>query len=145
MNQPIASVQHLKIKIKSKSKKCTRIKKLRRKLRLFQGGRQRLCCTWPDIRGTTLLQYINRLAWTCQLNWQIECGIDRYVDRIVYPDWYVASIDMWAGSFILIGRWNWSLRGLLSTTWPCNRIRDIALDVTWESIVTRSPVDDVAL
>ena len=29
-------------KIKSKNGTCTRIKKLRRKLRLFQGGRQRL-------------------------------------------------------------------------------------------------------
>ena len=36
-----------------------------------------------------------------------------------------------------------SLRGLLSTTWPCDRIRDVALNVTWGSLVTRSPVDDV--
>ena len=41
-------------------------------------------------------------------------------------------------------RGNRSLRGLLSTTWPCDRIGDIALDVTWGSLVTRSPVDDVA-
>ena len=41
-------------------------------------------------------------------------------------------------------RGNRSLRGLLSTTWPCDRIRDVALDVTWGSLVTRSPVDDVA-
>ena len=42
-----------------------------------------------------LLKYINRLAWTCPLNGQIECGFDRYVGRIVFPDWYVESIDMW--------------------------------------------------
>ena len=47
-----------------------------------------------------------RQEWTCPLNGQIESGIDRYVGRIVYPDWYVESIVMWAGSFILIGMWN---------------------------------------
>ena len=39
MNQPIASVQHLKREINSKNEICTRIKRMRRKLRLFQGGR----------------------------------------------------------------------------------------------------------
>ena len=44
--------------------------------------------------GGARAQYIDRLAWTCRLNRQIECGIDRYVGRVVYPDWYVESIDM---------------------------------------------------
>ena len=42
---------------------------------------------------------------------QIECGIDRKVGRVVYPDRYVGSILVWAGSFILIGMWNRSIRG----------------------------------
>ena len=117
------------------------------------------------------------------------------MDRIVYPVWYVETTVTWAGSFFLIGRWNGSLRDLLSTTWSCKKVpgryighyvgidryevscrqrglvtgsgtlhwmlrwdrslrgflstpwpcKDVALDVTWESIVTRSPVDDVAL
>ena len=55
--------------------------------------------------------YVYILALTCQLNWQIGCGIDRYVGRIVYPDWYVESIDMWIRTFILIGMWDRPLRG----------------------------------
>ena len=104
--------------------------------------------------GATIYIYIYILAWTCQLNWQIECGIDRYVGRVVYPDWYVESIVVWAKSFILIGVWNRPLRGQgrLSwlvggidrfvgrpanpdwyggsiVTWLCTRIGGVALDV----------------
>ncbi len=32
--------------------------------------------------------------------------------KIVFPDWYVESIDMWIRTFILIGMWIRSLRGL---------------------------------
>ena len=56
-----------------------------------------------------------RLAWTCPLNGQIEGGIDRCVGRDVFPDWLVELIVVWAGSFILIGLWNRSLRGLTSS------------------------------
>ena len=31
--------------------------------------------------------------------------------RIVYPDWYVESIDMWVRMFILIGMWGRPLPG----------------------------------
>ena len=58
---------------------------------------------------------INILAWTCPLNGQIEGGIDRCVGRDVFPDWLVELILVWAGSFILIGLWNRSLRGLTSS------------------------------
>ena len=60
----------------------------------------------------TLAQYMYRQAWTCPLNGQIECGIDRCVGRVVYPDWYVESIVVWVRSFVLIGVWNRPLRGL---------------------------------
>ena len=33
--------------------------------------------------------------------------------RIVYPDWYVEWIEMWARSFILIGMWNRLSCGLM--------------------------------
>ena len=59
--------------------------------------------------------YIYILAWTCPLNGQIEGGIDRCVGRDVFPDWLVELIVVWAGSFILIGLWNRSLRGLTSS------------------------------
>ena len=35
--------------------------------------------------------------------------------RNVFPDWLVELIVVWAGSFILIGLWNRSLRGLTSS------------------------------
>ena len=35
--------------------------------------------------------------------------------RDVFPDWLVELIVVWAGSFILIGLWNRSLRGLTSS------------------------------
>ena len=60
--------------------------------RIPDPGTRKRCYRSP---GGPWAQYINRLAWTCPLNGQIECGIDRYVGRIVYPDWYVESIDMW--------------------------------------------------
>ena len=41
----------------------------------------------------------------------LMCGIDRYVGRIVFPDWLVESIVMWARSFILIGTWIRSICG----------------------------------
>ena len=35
--------------------------------------------------------------------------------RDVFPDWLVELIVVWTGSFILIGLWNRSLRGLTSS------------------------------
>ena len=46
-----------------------------------------------------------RATRACPLNGQIECGIDRYVGKIVHPDWYVESIEKWIRTFILIGMW----------------------------------------
>ena len=51
-----------------------------------------------------------KLAWTCRLNRQIECGIDRLVGWIVYPDWFVESNVVWSTLFILIGMWNRQLQ-----------------------------------
>ena len=47
----------------------------------MEGGRVR------EDSGGPWAQYMYRLAWTCQLNWQIESGIDRNVAAISLPDW----------------------------------------------------------
>ena len=48
--------------------------------------------------------------------------MDLYVGRVVYPDWYVESIDMWIRTFYLIGMWIRSRIALsvtlLTATWP---------------------------
>ena len=58
--------------------------------------------------------------------------MDRYVGRIVYPDWYVEPIDMWNRTFILIGMC------IRSIFWTAARIHDryvvspaVILIVTW--------------
>ena len=61
--------------------------------------------------------------------------MDRYVGRIVYPDWYVELINMWNRTFILIGMW---IRSIFLTA---ARIHDryvvspaVILIVTWSHL-----------